>query len=734
MDQEVKAGNRVACEGAKRVSLPVISQSDADNRGGKVRKSKNARRRAIVLGLVHVVFALHLTQWLIMGRTVSPVEPSESMQTLELGLVNAGFIFFAVALLSTLIFGRFFCGWGCHVVALQDLCGWMMKKLGVRPKPFRSRLLLIFPLALALYMFVWPTFKRLALIPAMERWTPQWASIFTVAPFPEDGFTSHLIVEDFWATFASVGVAIPFLLVCGFATVYFLGAKGFCTYGCPYGGFFAPLDKVSFGKIVVDHDKCHQCGHCTAVCTSNVRVHDEIREYGKVVDPGCMKCMDCVSVCPNGALSFSFSGPSVAKGKPKNRAPKRVYDASLGEEIALAIMALVIFFALRGAYGVVPMLFAVGISACATFLVWKLWRVLRTPNVRLLTFQLRLRGKMTRAGLVWSLATLLMLAVITHTGFVNYHRWRGDRHFARVNVPLERLLSEGGAPPNEQQREAARSALRHYGVAASWRDGGVGLAGTPVSEMNAAHAHLVVGEIEKTERLLSKLVYGRGPSDRLAADLGRILLLQGKVEEAARHYARWVERNPTAWETLQELCMLAFQRQRPQDGIIACREALAKLGNRPKERIARGRAELNLARMHEASGEPDKALEAYRRSVDAAPREAVLRENLSSALARLAGDLDGALRELDAAESLRPSDGTPWFFFGQVQLRAGNINAAIESFERAYELMDRHPAQRAEMCRYVAQFMEALKRPSEQSKWIERASEAERAAGASGPQ
>src|SRR5262245_36702750 len=72
-----------------------------------VRKSKRSRWRAGVLIGVHALVALHITHYLIAGRSVSPVEPSESMYTLELGYVNAGFIFFAVALAGTVIFGRF---------------------------------------------------------------------------------------------------------------------------------------------------------------------------------------------------------------------------------------------------------------------------------------------------------------------------------------------------------------------------------------------------------------------------------------------------------------------------------------------------------------------------------------------------------------------------------------------------------------------------------------------------
>jgi len=106
-----------------------------------------------VLGAVHLLIGLHLLHWAFTGTSISPVEPSESMYTLENGQVNAGFIFFIVAILSTAILGRWFCGWACHMVALQDLCGWMMRKLGIQPRPFRSRLLGWVPYLLAFYMF-----------------------------------------------------------------------------------------------------------------------------------------------------------------------------------------------------------------------------------------------------------------------------------------------------------------------------------------------------------------------------------------------------------------------------------------------------------------------------------------------------------------------------------------------------------------------------------------------------
>src|SRR4029453_9323196 len=88
-----------------------------------IRKSKTSRWRAAALILLNLLMIAHIIQWRVMGKTVSPIEPSETMYTLQKGFINAGFIFFSLAILATLVFGRFVCGWGCHILALQDFCG-----------------------------------------------------------------------------------------------------------------------------------------------------------------------------------------------------------------------------------------------------------------------------------------------------------------------------------------------------------------------------------------------------------------------------------------------------------------------------------------------------------------------------------------------------------------------------------------------------------------------------------
>jgi polyferredoxin len=95
-----------------------------------IRKSKAGAWRALVLLLVYAAIAIHVVHWKATGRTLSPLEPSESMQFSKSSLVNAGLVFFALAIGSTLLLGRWFCGWGCHVVALQDGSRWLSRRSG----------------------------------------------------------------------------------------------------------------------------------------------------------------------------------------------------------------------------------------------------------------------------------------------------------------------------------------------------------------------------------------------------------------------------------------------------------------------------------------------------------------------------------------------------------------------------------------------------------------------------
>jgi ferredoxin/Flp pilus assembly protein TadD len=318
--------------------------------------------------------------------------------------------------------------------------------MGLHPKPFRSRLLVYVPVIAALYMFVWPVVYRLFTEPH-EPLVPK--------------FTNHLVTTNFWQTFPSVAVAIPFLFICGFVTVYFLGQKGFCTYACPYGGFFGLADKFSPGKIRVT-PACNQCGHCTATCTSNVLVHAEVKQYGMVVDPGCMKCMDCVSACPNDALYFGFGKPTLMA--PKSNAIKRSYSLTWPQEIVGAAVFLGSFLSVRGVYALVPFLMALGCAAVTTFLTLKLWQLLQARELSLYRFNLKSSGKMHKAGWTFAAFACVWIGLNAHCGWVRYHEFLGNVAFRKIHLPDELALAQVDPSRwlNSADRENILQGKKHY--------------------------------------------------------------------------------------------------------------------------------------------------------------------------------------------------------------------------------------------------------------------------------
>jgi len=570
---------------------------------------------------------LHVIQWLITGRTMTPLEPSESMDTIRQGVINAGAVLFALALLSTLIFGRWFCGWGCHVVMLQDFCGWLLKRVGIRPRPFRARLLMLVPLALALYMFVWPAVYRWGVAPLRDalhqRYPEAWSAPQPVPPWP--GFTLELQTDDFWRTFPSALVAIPFLLICGFATVYFLGAKGFCTYGCPYGGFFAPLDQYARGRIRVT-DACEQCGHCTAVCTSNVRVHEEVHAYGMVIDQGCMKCMDCVSVCPNDALYYGFGKGVPSKSAARHTPRPARWDLSWGEELSLMGIFAIVFFGTRGIYGLIPMLMAGGIAICATFMAWKCWRMLRDANVSFHRSRLRFRGRITRSGWLFLGATASVIVFAVHGIVIHGIRASADRLDGMVLVPRAAIFTDAPVTVDAATRAAAEGALERFALLDTIGSGGIALLPTPGVDIRRAWLSACLHEFDAAETFMRRHMDRFGESDEVVRDVAILLSMQGHGDQAEAYLRSMISRHPEFVRSVDLMASWLVGAGRASEGIEVLRETTGLLESRrhpPRLERRMRDAQRHLLRrwsLLEADwGDRERAVDLFRRTIELDP-------------------------------------------------------------------------------------------------------------------
>lgn len=543
-------------EGRRSIRLPVLKNPQVQESG--VRGSRASRWRAAALVALNLLMIAHIIQWRIMGTTVSPIEPSEAMYTIQQGAINAGFVFAALALLATLVFGRFVCGWGCHVLALQDFCLWLLKKMGLTPKPFRSRLLVYVPLIAGLYMFVYPTVERVFLSPEPGPLIPE--------------FSNHLVTSDFWQTFPTVAVAIPFLFICGFMTVYFLGAKGFCTYACPYGGFFGLADKFAPGKIRAT-DACGQCGHCTAVCTSNVLVHAEVKQYGMVVDPGCMKCMDCVSVCPNDALYFGFGKPAVAVRK----SAQKKCPLTWAEEIAGAVVFLASLLALRGVYGLVPFLMALGCAAITTFLALKAWRLIRAEDMTFYRYALRSSGRMRRAGWVFLCAAVVWIGLTAHSGWVRYHEHAGDRAFRQLRIPDELALAQANPDAwlSPVDRESIAAGENHFRSASEF-----GLFANGEALAKRAWFEYLSGDAERAVRSLEQAAARQtGQSKALSLYYrGAILNRSGRYEDALANLDQALAERADLISARAEKGESLWQSGRREEAVSVWRDAVKRNG------------------------------------------------------------------------------------------------------------------------------------------------------------
>jgi polyferredoxin/tetratricopeptide (TPR) repeat protein len=415
------------------------------------KRSKMSRWRIGVLLLVHLLFAIHLAHWMETGESLSLVEPSEAMEFSKRSVINTGLIFFLITIGSTLLLGRFFCGWACHVVALQDASRWLLLKVGIRPRPLRSRVLVWMPVLAAFYMFFWPSVYR--------AWHALRGNAFDIET------TTNLTTQDFWGTMPGVFVGVATLFTAGFLCVYFLGAKGFCTYGCPYGAIFGVLDKVSPGRIRVT-DACEGCGHCTLTCTSNVAVAREVRDYGMVVDPGCMKCMDCISVCPKDALFFGFGKPALG-AEPRRETTAVPAALTWPEEGVLLVTFLATFAAVHGIwalgslYQVVPLLFSMGIAALFAFAALKMFQLVTRDDVTIVGKPLKKSGSWTMRGKFHALACLGLFALWGHSAWMQLESVFVREEFKSNLSALHVGWFQNQPTPSADQIESAEFVLLH---------------------------------------------------------------------------------------------------------------------------------------------------------------------------------------------------------------------------------------------------------------------------------
>jgi ferredoxin len=477
------------------------------------RLSKPGRWRILSLLLVHVLIAVHIVHWKLAGTSLSSIELSGAGRLAVEGVATAALFLFVFLVLVTAIFGRIFCGWGCHMLAIQEACRLALERMGIpRPRPIASRVLWLVPFALAFYVFFAPAVEHL------------WLGVSFPAPRLE------LTSANLWGNLPRLGETIASILICGFAMVYFLGGLSFCKFVCPYGAVFAAADNLALGRVRLV-GACDGCARCTAACPTGIRVHEEVLRLGMVANSGCMRCLECVSACPHDALAYRFGRPALAAG---SRSGLTHYAFSWPEEGLILALFSATFLAVHGLYDAVPLLLALSVGAVAAYCGVLGLRLFRRPVVTLRGIPLRTSGGLTQTGQAFVGASTLLLLFVAHSIVIQYHQQRANAALDALGFPaVERASSPEG-------RQLARMAAEQLGVCCRY-----GLIDTVDWNMKLAWVAHLLAKPALVEKHLRRAI-ALDPAHAAAHfNLAAELVRQGRRVEAAAAFGDAVRLAPS---------------------------------------------------------------------------------------------------------------------------------------------------------------------------------------------
>ena len=211
----------------------------------------------------------------------------------------------------TLVFGRIYCSVICPLGIMQDVFGWLGKKVkknrytySKEVKWLRYPLLIVF--IIALLAGIGTLFQLLAPYSAFGRIAtnllqPVWQAGNNVLASIAEYYDSYAFYHtNIWLrALPSLVISIVTLVI--LAVLAWRNGRTYCNTICPVGTFLSFFSRFSFLKIHFDVEKCKNCSLCTKNCKTSCidfKTHS-------VDATRCVVCGDCIESCKFGALSYS---------------------------------------------------------------------------------------------------------------------------------------------------------------------------------------------------------------------------------------------------------------------------------------------------------------------------------------------------------------------------------------------------------------------------------------------
>ncbi|MDJ0840823.1 MAG: 4Fe-4S binding protein [Acidobacteriota bacterium] len=262
----------------------------ASNTHVENKQRRQFRLRLAAFLVLHALIGLHLLAWYVWDwRVIGAIDMQELFRNwIEKNILTAGAVFFLFFLGTTMLWGRFFCGWLCHIGQVYDLSAVGFRKLGIKLRPFPLRFGPVVAGGILIYYFVLEAVQNRG--QAGE--TPLVVDMGLTEPWELlPGWVNGTI------TLLVVLVALPL----------FLGPRAFCRNLCPWGVMLGAVNRWSAFKVRRTGD-CTMCGACSTACPMDIDVSRDINTTLSVDRLDCTNCLQCVAACPKDALSFSPPG------------------------------------------------------------------------------------------------------------------------------------------------------------------------------------------------------------------------------------------------------------------------------------------------------------------------------------------------------------------------------------------------------------------------------------------
>ncbi len=245
--------------------------------------------------------------------------------------LNVGVVVGLVAL--TLVCGRVYCSVVCPLGVMQDVVSWLSGRRRRKGHRFtyspalnwlRYGVLALFVVALVAGIggFVallapYSSYGRIVNSLLSPVWL--WGNNL-MASMAERAESYAFYEREIWMrSAATLGIAVVTFVT--LAILAWRNGRTYCNTICPVGSVLGLLSRYAWLKPVINLEKCNSCGLCGRSCKASCIDSKNHRiDYTR-----CVACMDCMTQCSKGAITYSHPKAVKAALTPETDSGRRSF-------------------------------------------------------------------------------------------------------------------------------------------------------------------------------------------------------------------------------------------------------------------------------------------------------------------------------------------------------------------------------------------------------------------------